>query len=140
MINELMFVHKILVYIFFIFLVAGFAIPPMINDAYKFKKASFIYTMTFQALASMVAFAGLVVLYAGHMSWDIFSVSMVLVWGMMMFIEIKKYRLIKYADLTHSDNFAIIKQGFNKITILQVLIIVGMIGVMSLKNMGVFGN
>jgi hypothetical protein len=140
MINELMFAHKILVYMFFIFLVAGFALPSVISDAYKFKKASFIYTMVFQAIASMVAFAGLVVLYAGRMSWDIFSISMVLVWAMMMFIEIKKYRLIKYADLTHSENFAIIKKGFGKISILQVLIIVGMIGVMSLKNMGVFGN
>jgi hypothetical protein len=140
MINELMFVHKILVYIFAIFLVIGFIMPPMINDAFKFKKRSFIYTMTFQAFASMVAFAGLVVLYAGHMSWDIFSVSMVLVWAMMMFIEIKKHRLIKYADLTKEQNFTIIKQGFNKISILQVLIIVGMIGVMSLKNMGVFGS
>jgi hypothetical protein len=140
MINELMFVHKILVYIFAIFLLVGFVMPSMINDAFKFKKMSFIYTMTFQAFASMVAFAGLVVLYAGHMSWDIFSVSMVLVWAMMMFIEIKKHRLIKYADLTKEQNFTIIKQGFNKISILQVLIIVGMIGVMSLKNMGVFGS
>jgi len=57
-----------------------------------------------------------------------------------MFIEIKKHRLIKYADLTKEQNFTIIKQGFNKISILQVLIIMGMIGVMSLKNMGVFGN
>jgi len=140
MINELMFVHKVLVYIFFIFLVAGFAVPPTINDAFRFKKTSFIYTMIFQAFASMVAFAGLVVLYAGHMSWDMFSVSMVLVWGMMMFIEIKKHRLIKYADLTQEQNFTVIKQGFNKISILQVLIIVAMIGVMSLKNMGLFGS
>jgi len=137
MINEFLFVHKILVYIFLAFLVGGLAIPYMVSDALKFKKASFIYTMTFQGLATMVAFAGLVLLYAGHLSWDIFSIAMVLVWGVMMFIEIKKHRLIKYANLTHDETFKLLKGGFSKISILQIMILLAMIAIMALKSSGV---
>jgi hypothetical protein len=136
MIDEFLFVHRVLVYIFLAFLVSGLLIPFAIKDALKFKKASLTYTMTFQGIATMVAFAGLVLLYAGHMSWDIFSASMVLVWALMMFIEIKKYRLIKYANLTHQDTFDLLKSGFNKISILQIVILLMMIGVMFLKNSG----
>jgi len=137
MINEFLFVHKSLVYLFLIFLVAGMMIPFAIKDALKFKKASFIYTMTFQGLATMVAFAGLVLLYAGHLSWDIYSASMVVVWGVMMFIEIKKYRLIKYANLTHQETLDILKSGFSKISVLQILILLAMIAIMILKTSGV---
>jgi len=137
MTNEFLFVHKILVYIFLAFLVGGLAIPALTKEPLGFKKASFIYTMTFQGIATMVAFAGLVLLYAGHLSWDIYSASMVLVWGLMMFIEIKKYRLIKYANLSKSETLAILKSGFNKISILQILILLAMIAIMMLKTSGV---
>jgi len=137
MIDEFLFVHKSLVYLFLIFLFSGLAIPIFSSEAIRFKKASFIYTMSFQGLAMMVAFAGLVLLYAGHLEWDIYSATMVIVWGVMMFIEIKKYRLIKYANLTHNETFALLKSGFTKISILQILILFAMIALMVLKNTGV---
>jgi hypothetical protein len=137
MISEFLWVHRFLVYLFLAFLMSGLTIPILTNEPLKFKKVSFIYTMSFQGIATMVAFAGLVLLYAGHLSWDIYSMTMVLVWGVMIFIEVKKYRLIKYANLTHSETFAILKSGFQKISILQILILVAMIAVMVLKNSGI---
>ena len=137
MIDEFLWVHRFLVYLFLAFLVGGLTIPILANEPLKFKKASFIYTMSFQGIASMVAFAGLVLLYAGHLSWDIYSIAMILIWSVMIFIEVKKYRLIKYANLAHSETFTLLKNGFNNISILQILILLVMIAVMVLKNSGV---
>jgi hypothetical protein len=139
MIDEFLYVHRILVYVFLAFLAFGMVIPALSKDAMRFKKASFIYTMSFQGLATMVAFAGTVLLYAGHLSWDIFSISMVVVWAVMMFIEVKKYRLIKYANLTDSATLSLLKSGFSKISLLQIFIVCLMIGMMYLRNSGAFG-
>lgn len=130
--------HSLLVKVFLGFLVGGLAIPFMTaKNPLGFKKASFIYTMVFQAIATMIAFAGFVAVFTGDLGWSVTTIIMMVVWGLMMFIEIKKYKLIKVAHLENEQTFKVLKSAFVKISLVQVLLVVIMVVLMILKAKGV---
>lgn len=137
-VTQILAVHSILVKIFLGFLVAGFAIPFMTaKKPLGFRKASFVYTMIFQALATMIAFAGLVAVFTGDLGWELSTILMIIIWAVMMYIEIKKYKLIKVADLQNPDTHKMLKSAFIKISIVQVLLVAIMVVLMILKAKGV---
>ncbi len=137
MLEEMILAHSILVDIFLGFLFCGLVIPFIVKNPVGFKKASFIYTMAFQALATMVAFAGLVAIYSGHLGWEVTTILMGIIWAIMMFIEIKKYKLIKVSDLTDEHTFKVLKSSFFKISIIQILLVAIIVVMMILKVKGV---
>jgi len=137
-VTQILAVHSILVKIFLGFLVAGFAIPFMTaKNPLGFRKASFVYTMIFQALATMIAFAGIIAVFTGDLGWELSTILMIIIWAVMMYIEIKKYKLIKVADLQNPATHKMLKSAFIKISIVQVLLVVIMVVLMILKAKGV---
>ncbi|SFV70143.1 hypothetical protein MNB_SV-3-746 [hydrothermal vent metagenome] len=135
-VTEMLAMHSILVEIFLAFLVMGLLTPAWVKSSGVFKKASLIYTMVFQALATMIAFAGLVAVVAGDLGWHLTTNMMVAVWGVMMYVEIKKYKLVKIANLEHEQTFKVIKGAFLKISVVQILLVAGMFALMMLKVNG----
>jgi len=130
--------HSILVKAFLGFLVGGLFIPLMTSkNPLGFRKASFIYTMIFQAIATMIAFAGLVAVFTGDLSWETTTIIMVAVWAIMMYIEIKKYKAIKVANIQNTDTHKVLKSAFIKISIVQILLVAIMVVLMILKAKGV---
>ena len=135
---QMLAVHSILVKVFLGFLVAGLLIPFITaKNPLGFKKASFIYTMVFQALATMIAFAGLVAVFTGDLGWSVTTIIMMGVWAVMMYIEIKKYKLVKVANLNDADTHKILKGAFFKISVVQILLVAIMVVLMVLKAKGV---
>ncbi len=129
--------HSILVKVFLGFLVVGLIIPFMTaKNPLGFRKASFIYTMIFQAIATMIAFAGLVAVFTGDLGWSVTTIIMVAVWAIMMYIEIKKYKLIKVANLENKETHKVLKSAFIRISIVQILLVVIMVVLMVLKAKG----
>ncbi|CAA6810846.1 MAG: Unknown protein [uncultured Sulfurovum sp.] len=128
--------HSILVDIFLGFLVLGIVIPFIVKSPAGFKKASFVYTMIFQALATMVAFAGIVAVFTGDLGWPLTTILMMIIWAIMMFIEIKKHKFVKLANLENEGTFKVIKSAFFKISIVQVLLVVVMMVIMIMKANG----
>ena len=138
MIEEMIASHSMLIKVFLGFLVGGIAIPFMTaKNPLGFRKASFIYTMIFQALATMIAFAGIVAIYTGHTGWDTASIIMVVVWVALMFIEIKKYKLIKVSDLHNRNTHLLLKSAFFKISLIEIFLVAAMIVLMILKAKGI---
>ena len=130
--------HSILVKVFLGFLVVGMIVPFMTaKNPQGFRKGSFIYTMIFQAIITMIAFAGLVAVFTGDLGWSTTTIIMVAVWAVMMYIEIKKYKAIKLADLNNPDNHRMLKGAFIKISIIQILLVAIMVVLMILKVKGV---
>ena len=138
MLEEMLSTHSILVKIFLGFLVAGLFIPMMTaKKPLGFRKASFIYTMIFQAIATMVAFTGLIAMITGEMPLSIAIIIMIVLWAVMMFLEIKKYKLIKIAKIENPETHKVLKGGFLKISVIQVLLVVVMVVLMILKAKGI---
>ena len=138
MVSEMLVGHSILIKVFLGFLVVGLFIPMMTaKNPLGFKKASFIYTMIFQALATMIAFAGIVAVFAGDLGWSATTIIMVVVWAVLMYIEIKKYKLIKIANVQNEDTHKLLKGAFLKISSVQILLVAVMIILMVLKAKGV---
>jgi hypothetical protein len=138
MIAEMLVAHSILVKVFLGFLVGGLFIPMLTaKNPSGFRKASFIYTMIFQAIATMIAFAGIVAVFAGDLGWSLSTIIMVVVWAVLMYIEIKKYKLIKLANLQNPDTHKLLKGAFLKISSVQILLVVVMVVLMVLKVKGV---
>jgi len=129
--------HSILVKVFLGFLVLGLLVPFMAKTPHGFKKGSFIYTMIFQAIATMIAFAGLIAIFTGDLGWTMSTIIMVVLWAVMMYIEIKKHKLVKIANLKNIDTMKIIKGAFIKISLLQILLVAVMVVIMVLKAKGV---
>jgi len=130
--------HSILVKVFLGFLVGGLLIPMLTTkNPLGFRKASFIYTMVFQAIATMIAFAGIVAIFTGDLGWSTTTIIMVVVWAVLMYIEIKKYKLIKVANLQNPDTHKVLKGAFIKISIVQMLLVAIMVVLMILKVKGV---
>jgi len=130
--------HSILVKVFLGFLVGGLLVPLMTaKNPLGFRKASFIYTMIFQAIITMIAFAGVVAVFTGDLGWSVTTIIMVVVWAVLMYIEIKKYKLIKVANLQNPDNHKLLKGAFIKISVLQILLVAVMVVLMILKVKGV---
>ena len=138
MIAQMLAAHSILVKVFLGFLVGGLFIPMMTaKNPLGFKKSSFIYTMIFQALATMIAFAGIVAVFAGDLGWSATTIIMVVVWAVLMYIEIKKYKLIKIANLQNPETHKLLKGAFLKISSVQILLVAAMVVLMVLKVKGV---
>ena len=138
MLEEMLATHSILVKIFLGFLVAGLFIPMMTaKKPLGFRKASFIYTMIFQGLATMVAFTGLIAMITGEMPLSIAIIIMIVLWAVMMFLEIKKYKLIKIAKIENPETHKILKGGFLKISVVQILLVAVMVVLMVLKAKGI---
>ena len=135
---EMLATHSILIKVFLGFLVVGMIIPFMTaKNPLGFRKGSFIYTMIFQGIITMVAFAGIVAVFTGELGWSVTTIIMVAVWAVMMYIEIKKYKAIKFANLNNPDNHKILKSAFIKISIVQILLVTIMTVLMILKAKGV---
>jgi len=138
MIEQMLATHSILVKVFLAFLVAGLFIPMMTaKKPLGFRKASFIYTMVFQALATMIAFTGLVAMMVGELPLSMAVILMIVIWGLMMFIEIKKYKLIKIAKIENPETHRVLKGGFLKISVVQILMVAVMVVLMILKAKGI---
>ena len=138
MIEQMLATHSILVKVFLAFLVAGLLIPKMTaKKPLSFRKASFIYTMVFQAIATMIAFTGLLALVAGELPFSFAIILMTVIWAAMMFIEIKKYKLIKVAKLENPETHKVLQSGFLKISLLQILLVALMVVLMVLKAKGI---
>ena len=140
MLEEMLATHSILVKIFLGFLVAGLFIPMMTaKKPLGFRKASFIYTMIFQAIATMVAFTGLIAMVTGEMDLSISIIIMIIIWAALMYIEIKKYKLIKVAKIENPENHKLLKGAFLKISTVQILLVAVMVVLMVLKVKGIVG-
>ena len=138
MIAEMLAVHSILVKAFLGFLVGGLLIPMMTaKNPLGFKKASFIYTMIFQAIATMIAFTGIVAVFTGDLGWPLSTIIMVVVWAVLMYIEIKKHKLIKVANLQNPETHKLLKGVFLKISLVQILLVAVMVVLMVLKAKGI---
>ena len=130
--------HSILVKVFLGFLVAGLLIPVLTaKNPLGFKKASLIYTFTFQGIATMIAFAGLVAMFMADLPMTVDIYIMVAVWAVMIYIEIKKYKVIKLANTDNPDTHKLLKGAFYKISVVQILLVVIMVVLMVLKAKGV---
>ena len=137
MVAQMLAMHSILVKIFLGFLVAGLFIPMMTaKNPLGFRKSSFIFTMIFQGLATMVAFTGLVAMVTGEMPLSISIIIMILMWALLMYVEIKKYKLIKIAKIENPETHKMLKGGFIKITVIQILLVAVMVVLMVLKAKG----
>ena len=137
MLEEIIASHSILVTVFLVFLVGGLFIPSMTaKDPLAFRKASFIYTMVFQAIASMIAFTGLVAMVMGEYTFTIGIILMILIWAAMMYIEIKKYKVIKTTNIEDPAKHALLKSLFYKISAVQVFLIAVMVVLMVFKAKG----
>ena len=138
MIHEMIMAHSILVKVFLGFLIGGIAIPFVTaNNPMGFRKASFIYTMIFQALAAMIAFTGIIAIFAGNLGWSFSTILMIIVWAALMFIEIKKYKLIKVANVQKESTFKLLRSAFVKISLLQILLVVLVVVLKVLEAKGV---
>lgn len=135
---EMLAMHSILIKVFLGFLVVGLIVPFMTaKNPLGFRKGSFIYTMIFQGLITMIAFAGIVAVFTGDLGWSTTTIIMVAIWAVMMYIEIKKYKAIKLANLNNPDTHKVLKVGFIKISLIQVLLVTLITVLMILKAQGV---
>lgn len=137
MIETMLMTHSILVKAFLAFLVIGLFLPTMAKAPLKFKKASFIFTMIFQALMTMIVFVGIISLVSGDMDFTPSTIIMVIVFAVMMGLEITKYKRIKKGDLEDESTFKTLRSSFMKTTIINILILVAMVVLMVLKSKGI---
>lgn len=138
MVEQMLVTHSILVKVFLAFLVGGLLIPMLTaKNPLGFRKASFTYTMIFQAIATMIAFVGIVAIFTGDLGWSVTTFIMIAVWAVLMYIEIKKFKLIKVANLQNPDTHKLLKAAFLKISSVQILLVAAMVVLMVLKVKGV---
>ncbi len=138
MIETILLSHSILVKVLLTFLVLGLFIPKSTaSNPLKFKKASLVYTMIFQALMTMIAFAGVVALIVGDLPFGISTVIMIVVFALMMALEIIKYKKIKKANLEDESTFSTMRSNFIKTDIINIVILAIMVVLMILKAKGV---
>ena len=137
MLEQMLASHSILVKIFLGFLVAGLLIPVMTaKNPLGFRKSSFIYTMIFQGLVTMIAFTGLLAMVTVEMGLSISIIIMIVIWAVLMYIEIRKYKLIKVAKIENPDTHKLLKGAFLKITAIQILLVAVMVVLMVFKAKG----
>ena len=136
-VEQMLVAHSVLIKSFLGFLVGGLIASFVVKTPKGFKKMSFIYTMIFQAIATMIAFAGLVAVFTGNLGWSLTTIVMIIVWAILMYVEIKKHKLVKMANLENEDTFKLLKGAFVKVASLQIAIVVVMVILMILKAKGV---
>ena len=138
MVETVLATHSLLVQVFLGFLVGGLLVPMLTgNNPLGFKKASLIYTFTFQAIITMIAFAGVVAMFMEDLPMTLDIYIMVAVWAVMMYIEIKKYKVIKVANTENPETHKLLKGAFYKISVVQILLVVIMVVLMVMKAKGV---
>ncbi|CAA6799520.1 MAG: Unknown protein [uncultured Sulfurovum sp.] len=137
MLETMLSTHSALNYIFIVFIVLGFLVPVMAKEPLGFKKASFIYTMIFQAIITMIAFSGIVALVSGDMPFNMPVIAMIAVFAAMMGIEISKHKRIKKGNTNDEATFAMLRAGFTKATVLNLIIIVGFTVFMIAQSKGI---
>ena len=129
--------HSILVKVFLGFLVAGLLIPVLTaKSPLGFKKASLIYTFTFQGIITMIAFVGIVAMFMADLPMTVGIYIMVAVWAVMMYIEIQKYKVVKVANTENPDTHKLLKGAFYKISVIQILLVTVMVVLMVLNAKG----
>ena len=128
MLDEMIVSHSILVKVFLAFLVGGLFIPMMTaKKPLGFRKASFIYTMIFHAIATMIAFSGLIAMITGELGLTLSTIIMIVIWAALMYIEIKKYKLIKIAKIENPETHKLLKGAFIKISMVQIFLVIVMV-------------
>jgi len=128
MLDEMIVSHSILVKVFLAFLVGGLFIPMMTaKKPLGFRKASFIYTMIFQAIVTMIAFSGLIAMITGELGLTLSTIIMIVIWAALMYIEIKKYKLIKIAKIENPETHKLLKGAFIKISAVQIFLVAVMV-------------
>ena len=138
MIESMLFTHSILVKLFLAFLIVGMLIPVMTaKNPQSLKKGALIYTFIFQALATMVAFSGMVLFFFGDYTMSTVIMIMIVMWVVMMYIEIRKYKLIKVANLQNPTTYQLLKRAFYMISIVQILLLAAVVVLMVLRAKGV---
>ena len=138
MIETILLTHSILIKMFLGFLVGGLFMPMMTGkNPQALKKISMIYTFIFQAIITMIAFAGLVAFIVGEYSMNLAIILMIVVWAVMMYIEIRKHKLVKVANLGNPKTYKLIRGLFIKIGIVQILLVAAMVVLMVLRVKGV---
>ncbi len=138
MVGEMIFVHSVLVQAFLAFLVSGLFIPFLTaKNPLDFRKASFVYTMIFQAITTMIAFTGLITMVAGDFGLTLSTIIMIVIWAVLMYIEIRKYIIIKKAKIENLETHTLLKSAFLKISVIHILLIVVMVVLMILKAKGI---
>ncbi|WP_309496632.1 hypothetical protein [Sulfurovum sp.] len=130
--------HSLLVKVLLGFLVGGLLIPMLTaKNPLGFKKASLIYTFTFQGITTMIAFVGVVAMFMADLPMTVSIYIMVALWAVMMYIEIKKYKVIKMANTDNPETHSLLKGAFYKISMVHILLVVIMIVLMVLNAKGV---
>ncbi|MCB4745146.1 MAG: hypothetical protein LGB07_05800 [Sulfurovum sp.] len=138
MIAEIVVSHSILIKVFLGFLVVGFFIPFVIKkNSAGFKKASFIYTMIFQAIVTMIAFTGILLFVMGNFDISLSVIMMTIIWVLLMFVEIKKYKLIKMTNIDNEEIHILLKSAFLKVSSVQVILVIAMVALKIMEVKGV---
>ena len=134
MLETMLLTHSILVKAFLGFLVLGLFIPMMKkNNPLGFKKSSFIYTMIFQAIMTMIVFVGVIAMVSAEIPFAMNTAIMIGVFSIMMALEIVKYKSIKKSNTEDEDTFKTLRGSFLKTGILNIIILMGMVVLMILK-------
>ncbi|MDQ7085896.1 MAG: hypothetical protein Q9M36_13735 [Sulfurovum sp.] len=136
-VTQMLATHSFLINAFLGFLLGGLLLPFVTaKSPAGFKKASFIYTMMFQAIITMVAFAGLVAVFTGDLGWSLTTILMVVLWAIMMYIEIQKHKVIKIANVQNAQTHKVLRGASVKISLVQIFLLAIMMGIMMLKAQG----
>jgi hypothetical protein len=85
----------------------------------------------------MVAFSGIVLFFVAEYSMSTPIIIMIAVWVVMMYIEIRKYKLIKVANLQNPTTNQLIRRAFYMISLVQILLLAAMVVLMVLRAKGV---
>jgi len=136
MLETMLSTHSILNYIFIGFLILGFAAPTMVKEPLAFKKTSFIYTMVFQAIITMVLFSGIVGLVVGEFAFDMPIIVMVGAFAVMMAIEISRHKRIKKMNLEDPKNFEMAQSGLYKAGVLNLIVVLAVTIFMFVRTQG----
>ncbi|MBD3788955.1 MAG: hypothetical protein IE885_01095 [Campylobacterales bacterium] len=138
MLDEILLSHSLLVKLFLGFLVGGLVMLLIgSKDPLKLKRTSFIYTLIFQGIITMIAFAGLVAMVVGKFGMGLDIILMVLIWGVLMYIEIRRHKLIKFANLQNEETYRMLKVLFVKIITIQIALVTAMVVFKILQAKGV---
>ncbi|CAA6799474.1 MAG: Unknown protein [uncultured Sulfurovum sp.] len=137
MLEEMLMTHSTLNYSFIVFIVLGFLVPIIAKKPLGFKKASFIYTMVFQAIITMIAFSGIVALVSNDMPFTTPIIIMIAVFAVMIAIEISKHKSIKKGNLEDEATFAMLRSSFTKASVLNLIILVGFTVFMIVQSKGI---
>lgn len=138
MIETILLTHSLLTKLFLGFLVGGLLMPMMTaKNPQSLKKVSLTYTAIFQGIITMIAFAGLVAMVVGEYPMSLAIILMIIIWAVMMYIEIRKHKLVKIANLENPVTYKLIRGAFVKVGIVQILLVAAMVVLMVLRAKGV---